>query len=433
MPEQELLSRLATALSIGLLVGLERGWQTRDETDRHRAAGLRTFALVGLFGGVAGALSSALGEVVFGLVFVGFAGAFASFHWLEARLEQNLSVTSVVAGLLTFLLGAYAVVGELRVAVAAAVAMTVLLALREQLHGWVRSLTWMEIRSGLILLAMTFLLLPVLPDRTVDPWDVLNPSQIWVLAILMASISFGGYIAVRVFGDRLGVILAALAGGLASSTATTLTLARLGRDHPGSERLLSAGILASGLVMVVRVGVIAGLLNRRLVADLILPLGATAAVLGLGALAMMAGVRGTARPRLEISNPLDIATTVKLSAFIALVMVATEVLRDWMGDAGVLVVAAVSGIADVDAVTISMARFGSTAPTALLAVQAIGIAVAVNTASKAAMAGWIGGARIGLPVFIVGALAIAAGAFALNAAGNVDGLAIPSLSGGPLP
>ncbi len=157
MDGDALLSRLAVSLSIGLLIGLERGWRTRNEEDHQRAAGLRTFALSGLIGGVAGALAQQFDSAaIIGLAFLGFAGAFAAFHWLEAQAERNYSATSVIAGMSTFLLGVLAVVGDVAAAVAGAVATAVLLALRDQLHRWVASLSWSEIRSGLTLLAMTF-------------------------------------------------------------------------------------------------------------------------------------------------------------------------------------------------------------------------------------------------------------------------------------
>ena len=169
MDTDALLSRLAVSLSIGLLIGLERGWRTRNEEDHLRAAGLRTFALTGITGALARQFDSGL---VIGLVFLGFTAAFASYHWLEARAERNYSATSVVAGIATFLLGTLAVVGDLAAAIAGAVATAVLLALREPLHRWVASLSWNEIRSGLTLLAMTF---PILPNRPVDPWGTVNP------------------------------------------------------------------------------------------------------------------------------------------------------------------------------------------------------------------------------------------------------------------
>jgi uncharacterized membrane protein (DUF4010 family) len=408
--DQEILSRLAIALGIGLLVGLERGWRSREEEDHQRAAGFRTFALTGLLGGVTGVIAQRTGVQLIGFVFLGFTLAFAAFHWLEARAEQNLSVTSVVAGMLTFLLGAMAVVGDHLAAIACAVTMTVLLALREQLHRWVASLTWLEIRAVLILLAMTFLLLPVLPNRTVDPWDTINPYEIWLLAILIAALSFSGYVAVKVLGERLGVVMTALAGGLASSTATTLSLARLAREHPGSARLLAGGILVAGVVMVVRVMVVAGLINRALLPALAPSLAAGAAALAAGASFLLLRNSGKESPRLEIRNPLALGTAVKLALLIAVVTLSADLLRAVLGNAGVLLVAAVSGVADVDAVTLSMARLGGKDVDQQVAVWAILLAVAVNTASKAVLAGWTGGRRIGVLVGTASAIAIACGA-----------------------
>src|SRR5690606_22788488 len=175
-----------------------------------------------------------------------YTGSLAGFTYFEARHEKNFSVTGVVAGTLTFVLGAYATLGSETVAVAAAVAMAILLALRDTLHSWVRAITWIETRSVLVLLAMTFLALPILPHGPVDPWQVLNPAEIWLLAILIAGVSFAGYVAVRVFGGRRGLAVAAVAGGLASSTATTLSFASLARKQPANKWLLAAGILLAG-------------------------------------------------------------------------------------------------------------------------------------------------------------------------------------------
>lgn len=412
MSVSDLVMRLAVALAIGLLVGLERGWKTREEEGGHRAAGFRTFALSGLLGGIAGALSTLSGPIVLAAMFLGYLGVFAAFHWLEARAEGNFSVTSVVAGALTFALGAYAMLGELTVATAAAVAMTLLLALREQLHEWVASLKWEEIRAVLILLAMTFLLLPLLPQKPIDPWGVLNLFEIWLFAIMIAAISFGGYVAVRIFGDRLGVLMAAAAGGLASSTAATLSLARLGKEHPESARLLSAGILIAGLVMALRVGVIAFLLNPALIMPLAAPVGTLGVVLAAAAaLLLLTGNREKRSPKLDISNPLEVGTALKLAAFIAIVTIAAEFARQLIGPGAVLAVAAVSGIADVDAVTVSMARQAGSLGLDV-ATLAIAIAVGVNTVSKAVIAAATGGRAIGLYVGVASAVALVAAGIA---------------------
>jgi uncharacterized membrane protein (DUF4010 family) len=413
MEPTDIITRLTVALAIGLLVGLERGWRTRDEEEHQRAAGFRTFALSGLLGGISGALSLQLGGQLVSFVFIGYSAAFAAFHWLEARADRNFSVTSVVAGMLTFLLGAMSVTGELRIAIAAAVVMTVLLALREYLHRWVESLTWEEIRAVLILLVMSFLLLPVLPNRTIDPWSTINPYEIWLLAILIAAISFGGYVAVRAFGARLGVITTAVAGGLASSTATTLAFARLAREHPTSARLLSAGILISGVVMMVRVGLVAVGLNRALIIGLAPPLVIAAIILALGATILLFGSTQEKMPKLQIHNPLAIGSALRLAAFIAVVMLAAELVRQLFGSIGVLMVAALSGVADVDAVTISMARLGGNDIDLNTAVHAIVIAVGVNTMSKTALAGGAGGQNVGILVGSFSALALLGGLTAI--------------------
>lgn len=412
----ELLSRLAVALAIGLLVGLERGWHSRGEQeDGKRAAGLRTFALSGLLGGMSGALASLTHPFVTGFCFLGYAGVFAMLHWLEAKANNDLGGTTVIAGLLTFILGAYAVLGDLRIAAAATVAMTVILALREPLHRWLAALRWEEVRAVLILLAMTFLLLPILPDRPIDPWGSVNPAEIWLLAIMIAAISFGGYVAVRVLGDRLGIVMAAFTGGLASSTATTLTLARLAKDGHESERLLGGAILIAGVVMVVRVGVVASLLNPALMLPLLLPLATLALVMGGTAGLLLLWKKGRSQPQIRITNPLELGTTIKLAAMIAVVMFAAEVVQDSSGRTGLFAVSALSGLADVDAITISMARLGRDPISRDAAVQAIAIAVGVNTLTKAVMAGWAGGIRLGVYVGAASLAAIAAAAVSMFA------------------
>ncbi|MGK2287205.1 MgtC/SapB family protein [Pedomonas sp. V897] len=406
-------TRLAVALAIGLLVGLERGWHSRGEQEKQRAAGFRTFALSGLLGGIAGALGQVAGPVLLGLVFLGYTGAFAAFHWLEAKVNRDLGVTSVVAGMLTFVLGAYAVMGNLNIAIGCAVAVTLLLALREPLHRWIAALRWEDIRAVLILLAMSFLLLPILPNRTIDPWESVNPARIWLLAILIASISFGGYVAMRVFGQRLGIVMAALAGGLASSTATTLALARLGRGEPASARPLAAGILISCVVMAARVGVVATLLNPSLLPALWPPLAAGGVVLALGALALLFHTSGHPHPVIPAANPLELGMAIKLALAIGVIMLVSEVVQEQFGSAGTLVVAAVSGVVDVDAITISVASMEDSRLGLDTAIQAIVLAAGVNTLSKVVMAFWVGGAPIGRPVALGSAAALAAAGAAL--------------------
>jgi len=411
MDQDELFRRLAVALAIGLLIGLERGWQLREEAEGERTAGFRTHALTGLLGGICAALATATHPMVLAAGLLSFTGAFALFAWLEASSEHNFSVTGVVAAILTFLLGAYAVVGQPLVAVAAAVAMAVLLALKEPLHGWVRRLSWLELRAVLVLLAMSFLLLPVLPNRPIDPWGAINPAEIWFLAVLIAGVSFIGYVAVKLLGASRGVPVAALAGGLTSSTATTLAFARLARDEPQAARVLTGGILLAGVVMIVRVVVIVLLLAPTLSAVLLAPTAAGALVL-IAASAGLALVRRHAAGRdtasLDLKNPFELGSALKLAALIAVIMLLAKMLSAMSSTRGLFLLAGLSGIADVDAITLSMARVAGTSVASPDAATAILVAICSNTAAKAVMAAVIAGGRVAVGVGLTSALAIAA-------------------------
>lgn len=411
MDDTSLLFRLVVALAIGLLIGLERGWKQREEAEGERTAGLRTYTLIALLGALSATLTTHTNVVFLALSFLGFSLAFSAFSWLEAKAEENFSVTGVIAGLLTFSLGAYAVLGNLEIATAAGVVVTLILALKQPLHSWVRRLTWLEIRSALILLAMTFLALPLLPDRTVDPWDSVNPAEIWLLAIIIAAISFAGYIAVKIMGSQAGVALAALAGGLASSTATTVTLARMAREHPAASPLLAGGILLSGSVMVVRVLIVASALNNALLIPLAWPLGAAGLVMIVvsGLLFLTYGRGSKEHPQLTMKSPFDLGTALKLAALIAVISLLAKVISTFAGDVGITILAALSGIADVDAITLSLARLANNGITVATAALGIGIAVAANTAVKAGMAFSLGGAQAGWIVSAASATAIAAG------------------------
>ncbi len=402
MDQEDLFRRLAVSLAVGLLVGLERGWQLREEAEGERTAGLRTYALTGLLGGISAAVSAASSPLLLAAALMSFTAAFTLFAWVEATTERNFSVTGVVAAILTFLIGAYAVLGEPLVAVAAAVAMAILLALKAPLHAWLRQLGWTEVRAVLILLAMTFLLLPILPNRPIDPWQAVNPTEIWLLAILIAGVSFAGYVATRTMGDQAGIALTAVAGGVTSSTATTLSLARLAREQPQAAHLLAGGILIAGTTMIVRVVLIVAALAPHLLTELWLAAsaGAIALVAASGFLILRDRERKEPRATLRLTNPFDIGNALMLAILIGVVMVLAKLASSTASAKGLFVLGVLSGIADVDAITLSMARLaGATVPSPSAA-DVILIAVGVNTIAKAVMAAIIGGRRIGTAVGI---------------------------------
>ncbi|HMB37509.1 MAG TPA: DUF4010 domain-containing protein, partial [Wenzhouxiangellaceae bacterium] len=253
--------QLAVAVAIGLLVGVERGWKGREAEEGEREIGLRTLALVGLVGGLAGLLGSEFGGLSIGLMFIGLAILLGLVYRIKADQRDDIGLTTEIAALATFLLAALSGLGHMAIASAGAVVMVILLGYKGQLHGWLRALKRAELTAGFKLLLISVVFLPLLPDRGFGPWQALNPYTIWWMVVLIAALSFVGYFAVRIAGPRAGTIFTAAFGGLASSTATTLNLARLARRKHTGMRLLAGGILLACGTMFPRMVLVATIVH----------------------------------------------------------------------------------------------------------------------------------------------------------------------------
>lgn len=419
----ELFSRFALALGIGLLIGLERGWTARADAPGARTAGIRTFALIGLLGGLFGGLSHHSGElgagILIGLGFAAFAAAFAVFCRDENRADNTLSATTMIAGLTAFALGAYALVGDIHLAAAGGVAVAGILALRQRLHAWVARITETELRAALMLLAMTFVALPLLPDRSIGPFGGVNPRQIWLIAIVLAAVSFVGYAAVRIAGQRRGVLIAAAAGGLVSSTAVMISNARRAAGGEGDPRLLAAGALLATAVSLTRVLALVSVLNADLLAVAAPPLVVGALVTVVGAYFMAFGHTedGPDEVSFGFSNPFELVSVFLFALFLAAVVIASRILNEYFGAAGAIVMAVIAGIGDADAIAISMARLAPEQISASAAAWAVLAAVASNTVSKMVMGVMWGGRRFAVPVTVVTVAALVAALGALAVAG----------------
>jgi uncharacterized membrane protein (DUF4010 family) len=410
MDSISILQRLTLALSIGLLIGIERGWQERAGKDGSRAAGVRTYALIGLLGGVCAALETLAGDALLAASFVALTAGLAVFEWREASAAGSASATGLIAGLVTFALGAYAEMGSMAAAAAAGIGTTIVLAERQVLHDFVARLSWRELRAALLLLAMTFVLLPVLPDRTVDPWQALNPRQLWLMMVVIAAISYVGYIGVRLAGERVGLIFAAAAGGLVSSTAVTLAYARLSKSHPQSALALGAGITAAWIISLLRMSVIAIALAPSLLWPLAKTMGPPAAVLALfAAAAYWRSGRSDEQSPLKLNDPFELGEVLKFGLLLAGVGLASKLLGP-SGRLGLMPLAALSGTVDVDPITLSAARMAGTAITTAASAQLILVAAAANLGCKSVVALVMGSRNLGLNMLSAGAAAAAAAA-----------------------
>ncbi|CEJ13321.1 MgtC family protein [bacterium YEK0313] len=425
MTDLELFHRFGVAIAIGALVGVERHWRERDEPEGRRTAGIRTFSLIGMLGGGAGLLEQALkatggvpGLVLVGL-FLGFAATFTRFKLREAAAEKDFSATTAVAAMLTYVLGAIAVLGDMRIAAAGGVVLAGVLASREALHGFMRTLTWPELRSAIMLLAMTLVVLPLVPTDPVGPFGGLSPARIWTLAILLASISFAGYVAVKLVGGRYGELLAGAAGGLLSSTALTLTNARRSMVEP-APGLLAAGALAAGAISYIRTGLLVMALAPGLTILLVpaLTAGALVMLAAAGALAARNGGDGAEAAK-SARNPFELWSVLQMALLLAVIGFLARAATTWFGNAGIIIVSVLAGLADVDAATLTVAGMiggGLAFETASLAILA---AVASNTLAKVGY-----GLMLGSPAF---AWRFGASSLAALAAG-LGGLAAGSLA-----
>ncbi len=404
-----LFERLGLALAIGLLIGIERGWHERDAKAGSRAAGIRTFALVGLLGGIWAALANFVGAIVLGFAAAAFACCFALFEWSEARSSNTNSATGMVAGLITFALGALAVFGATGAAAACAVATALLLAERTALHQFVERLKWPELRAALILLAMTVILLPVLPDRTVDPWGALNPRELWAMTVAIAALSYAGYICVQLMGERRGLLVGAATAALVSSTAVTLNYSALPRGDGPSRAAVSAGIAAAWAVSLLRMSAIAVIVAPALLRVLAPAAIAAALVLSIAAALWYAQSRDVQqREDAALREPFDLALVLRFGLLLAVVVLGYKLAIANFGSFGLLPLAAISGTADVDPITLAVARSMSAGTSASTAALLILTAGTTNFLTRTAILLYTRDFRFALPLIAMGVAALAA-------------------------
>ena len=402
--------RLAVALAIGLLIGVERGWEGREAEEGEREIGLRTLALLGLVGGLAGLLGAEFGGLLIGLIFIGLALLLGLVYRVKANERGDIGLTTEIAALATFLLAALSGLGHMAIASAGAVLMVVLLGYKGQLHGWLRALKRTELTAGFKLLLISVVLLPLLPNRGFGPWQALNPYTIWWMVVLIAAISFVGYFAIRIAGARAGTLFTAIFGGLASSTATTLNLARLAGSKRGGKALLAGGILLACGTMFPRMVLVATIVHAPLFLPLLWP-ALTMALLTYGAALWLLRKSRHADDVDDLlpGNPLELTSALTFGALLALVMLLGKALVEWVGDAGVYALAAASGVADVDAITLSLSTMSGEELAERTVALAIVIAASVNSLAKAVLAGFVGGRELGFKVGLPLGVAVAAG------------------------
>lgn len=406
---------LAVALLLGAIIGLERGWHAREQTSGERIAGIRTFALVGLLGGISAVLTKELTAWAFPILLISVVAMAIVAYSGRLRHSHDFSITGMVGLLLTFCFGAVAVSVDPAIATAAAVVTAIVLDNKQEIHDWVDKLNAHELDAAFKLLLISAVILPLLPNENIGPGGVLNLREIWWMVVLIASISFVGYFAMRIVGTGRGIMFTSIFAGLSSSTALTLHFARQSAKNPELNAQFAAGILIASGTMFPRILVYIFIINRELLTSILWPVLTMAAMLYVPALFIWrrhASQLQVSQPTLN-QNPLDLKSALAFGMLLTVILLLGEFLKTRLGDAGIYLLAASSGVADVDAITLSLTRMSTDGLATNTAIIGIVIAAATNNLVKAGMAWSIDnrdtGLRVGVPMVLslVGGLAVA--------------------------
>lgn len=390
---QRTVVELVSALVLGSVIGLERGWRERERAEGSRVAGLRTFALLGLFGGVLGVLTQDMGPVPAALGLGGLSLIAAAAYRENVRVHGSLSATTAVTMLLTGALGLMAGAGQPGLAIGTAVIAAVLLDLKPTLHRWLRLVEQRELSAALQMMVLTAVILPMLPNRGYGPYQALNPYHLWWSVVLIAGLSLCGHLAIRLTGPSRGIFWTGLLGGLASSTAATLALARRAHGNDGVLTAASAGIFAASAMMFVRMTALVVVLRPALLASMGAAMVVGAVVLLAASLLRLrsASLPDAAGPAADTTDPFDLSSALGFGLLLGVLALLTRSAQQWLGDAGLYAMALLSGLLDVDAILLTVMHMNGRAvldnPQATIAA---GLAVASNMVMKALLC-WFGG------------------------------------------
>ena len=394
------LHTLVVSVSVGALIGLIRQWSDEHAATTESSAGIRTYALWSLLGFLSAYIHAAYAPYFF-LIAFGSLGVFLiAAGAIERNSAKGFGLTSHAAALLTFLTGALIFWQQLQAAIAIAVTIGILLAAQPVIHQWTNRLTKQDILSLLQFLAVTGLILPLVPNRGMGPLQAFNPYNIWLMVVLISGLGFVGYLAIRLLGTRAGIMVTGLAGGLASSTATTLALARNSRDTPEISGSLAMGIVIANTVMIGRVAVIILAINR----DLFLQSLPAMVIMAVPTTAFLAWKFLVPGHREEVDlpqlhNPLSMKLAIKFALLYGLIVFLIKAVSEWGGGKGFYPIAFLSGLTDMDAIALSLAN-AETAQTVAAHVAAGGIIIGAiaNTLFKTALGVWLGNARLRRPL-----------------------------------
>lgn len=402
-----LILKILIALAIGALIGIER---ERKQYKRAEFAGIRTFTLIALFG-IISAYISKFNPNFFLLAFLGLILMVTLSYYQSSRNDGDIGITTEIVALLTFILGALCISDEgLQIAPIIAIIITALLASKSYLHHFIRRISEKELLNTLIFLIIAFVILPLLPNQTIGPLEVFNPYQIWLIVVFISGISYAGYVAIKLIGPERGLSLTGIIGGLVSSTAVTTAMAARVKE---TEFLIGIAVFATVIassMMFLRILFEVLIINTSLIPLLIVPMlsmGITGVFLSF--LAWRITKEKDMDANIKLKNPFSLKPALIFGLLFIGILFLSKIADIYFGNAGIYLTSLISGVADVDAITISMALLAKDTVSQEVAVTAITLAAISNTVVKFLIALFFGTRKFGKLIGIIFAVIISIG------------------------
>lgn len=386
------------AFALGLLIGVERGWSQRNDADGKRVAGVRTFALLGLAGGLAGEIGRTVSATFAALILGAAIMALLIGYVRSSRSGDDISGTSAIVGIVTLGIGLVATAGQEVLACVLAALVTLVLSSRRQLHAWITALNEAEVQAIARFALIALAILPILPDRAFGPFDAWNARHTWMVVVLVSGFSFAGYVAARWLGASKGTVAMAAAGAVISSTAVTTALANRLKKNEGQPDILVAGIAIASAVMFLRVLVLTAALAPFAFPTLAMLVGPAACfgVLSSARLLWRSRADATTTPdAFVVRNPFDIGPALLLAGLVLTLSAIARWLLHEFGEAGLATALTISGMLDVDSAIITMAGMPPGSLDGRIAGLILAAPVMLNTLVKAAVAIGVAGRSAG--------------------------------------
>ncbi len=384
-----LLQRFAIALALGALIGLEREY-ARYRKRGHDFAGIRTFPLITLLGALTAYFADTISPyiLIVGLSLIGLLVIIA-YIIISKKDRTHVGATSEVAALLTFFIGMLAYYEEFFFAIILTVTIAVILYARSILHHFAERITQKEMASTLVFAIIAFLILPLLPNQGYGPLELFNPYLTWLMVVLISGISFAGYVLMKWFGEQ-GIPLTGILGGLVSSTATTTSFSQRSRKEPKIHHALALGVILSNGIMFVRVLVLAFIINFVLFIHLLFPFLILILATCFFSYFLWRKAKKVKKTNITLTSPFTLSPALKFAFLFAGVLALAKVAEVYFSSQGIYVISIISGIADVDAITLSLSQLTTGSLLLETARNGIIMAALTNVAVKAGIAYWWG-------------------------------------------